>query len=57
MYFVDIMDGMISSFMGPKNGDNNDLGTTDNRPRQLDFGGSTLGQLLNFATTMYNLLR
>ena len=57
MYFVDIMDGMLTSFMGTKDQSGNDLGTTDNRPRNLNFGDSTLGQVLNFAQTMYKMLR
>jgi len=57
MYFVDIMDSMLTSFMGPNDQSGNDLGTTDNRPRNLNFGSSTLGQVLNFAQTMYKMLR
>lgn len=55
MYFVDILDGMLTSFMGPKTVDN-DLGTTDNRPRNLGLGGG-LGQILQFMQTLYNLTR
>jgi len=54
MYFVDIMDGMLNSFMGPKEG--NDVGTTDHRPRNMNLG-STLGTIVNFAQTLYNLTR
>lgn len=57
MYFVDILDGMLTSFMGPnKPLDDNDLGTTDNRPRNLGLGGG-LGQILQFMQTLYNLTR
>ena len=55
MYFVDLMDGMLTSFMGPKE-ENNDLGTTDHRPRNL-FSGSTIGNIIQFAQTLYNLTR
>jgi len=55
MYFVEILDSMLSSFMGPKEQDN-DLGTTDHRPRNL-FGNSAIGNVINFASTLYNLVR
>jgi len=55
MYFVEIMDSMLNSFMGPKEQDN-DLGTTDHRPRNL-FGNSAIGNVINFASTLYNLVR
>jgi len=55
MYFVEIMDSMLTSFMGPKEQDN-DLGTTDHRPRTL-FGNSPIGNIINFAQTLYNLVR
>jgi len=54
MYVVEMMDKMLTTFMGPK--DDNDIGTTDNRPRNLDYFG-TFGQVLNFAQTMYQMLR
>lgn len=56
MYFVDIMDSMLTSFMGPK--ENNDAGTTDNRPRQLNFGNlGYVGQAIQFMQTLYQLTR
>jgi len=54
MYFVEIMDSMLTSFMGPKEQDN-DIGTTDHRPRGL-FGNSRIGTIINFAQTLYNLI-
>ena len=54
MYFVEMMDKMLTTFMGPK--DNNDIGTTDNRPRTMDMLGMG-GQVLQFAQTLYQLLR
>ena len=60
MYFVEMMDKMLTTFMGPKNAAanniDNDLGTTDNRPRSYDYLG-TAGQILNFAQTMYQMLK
>ena len=58
MYFVDIMDKMLTSFLGPQDGvDSNDFGTTDNRPRFLEgLGIDNLGQIIQFAKTLYNLL-
>jgi hypothetical protein len=55
MYFVDIMDNMLTSFMGPKESDN-DYGTTDNRPRNIN-GLGVIGQVFNFAKTLYGLTR
>jgi len=56
MYFVDIMDSMLTSFMGPK--DKNDEGTTDNRPRGLNFGNlGYLGQAIQFMQAMYQLTK
>lgn len=58
MYFVDIMDNMLTTFMGPKDGNKNDYGTTDHRPRSSDLGiGGTVGQIFNFVHTLYNLTR
>ena len=54
MYFVDLMDNMLTTFMGPQ--DNNDLGKTDNRPRYLNNLGY-LGEVVNFARTLYNLAK
>ena len=56
MYFVDLMDNMLTTFMGPQ--DNNDLGKTDNRPRSyLNNNLGYLGEVLNFARTLYNLTK
>ena len=53
MYFVDLMDNMLTTFMGPQD---NDLGKTDNRPRYLNNLGY-LGEVVNFARTLYNLTK
>lgn len=57
MYFVDILDNMLGTFMGPRN----DQGTTDDRPRQYVDGwngiGGMLGQLVTFAQSLYQLTR
>ena len=58
MYAVDMMNNMVSAFMGPALAEKNDLGTTDNRPRSNDdvFGSmGVLGQVLKFASTIYQL--
>jgi len=56
MYFVDLMDNMLTTFMGPQ--DNNDLGKTDNRPRSyLNNNLGYLGEVFNFARTLYNLTK
>jgi hypothetical protein len=64
MYFVEMMDKMLTTFMGPHHGGNNDndIGSTDNRPREYSsyYGNNyfdTAGQILNFAKTAYALFR
>lgn len=54
MYVVDILDSMMTTFLGPK-ADNSDYGTTDNRPRSNAGLGGTLGQLFSFAKAIYSL--
>ena len=56
MYFVDLMDSMLTSFMGPAQ-DKNDLGTTDHHPRGLFGNFGTIGRIVNFAQTLYNLTK
>ena len=55
MYFVDLMDSMLTSFMGPA--EKNDLGTTDHHPRGLFGNFGTIGKIVNFAQTLYNLTK
>jgi len=62
MYFVEMMDKMLTTFMGPHHGNDNDIGSTDNRPREYSsyYGNNyfdTAGQILNFAKTAYALFR
>jgi len=65
MYFVEMMDKMLTTFMGPHHGNDNDIGSTDNRPREYSSsynnGGydyfDTAGQIFNFAKTAYALFR
>jgi len=63
MYFVEMMDKMLTTFMGPHRGNNdNDIGSTDNRPREYSsyYGNDyfdAAGQILNFAKTAYALFR
>jgi hypothetical protein len=56
MYFVDLMDSMLTSFMGPAQ-EKNDLGTTDHHPRGLFGNFGTIGKIVNFAQTLYNLTK
>ena len=56
MYFVELMDSMLTSFMGPAQ-DKNDLGTTDHHPRGLFWNFGTIGKMVNFAQTLYNLTK
>jgi hypothetical protein len=62
MYFVEMMDKMLTTFMGPHHGNDNDIGSTDNRPREYSsyYGNNyfdTAGQILNFAKTAYALFK
>jgi len=64
MYFVEMMDKMLTTFMGPHRGGNNDndIGSTDNRPREYSsyYGNDyfdAAGQIFNFAKTAYALFR
>ena len=77
MYVVDMMNKLVATFMGPETGEvlgailntqmdrnQNDLGTTDDKPRMHNdymgglgglFGNGNLGKLVQFASTLYNL--
>jgi hypothetical protein len=55
MYFIDVFEGLAKSFFSGDS-DNNDVGTTDNKPRS-DSGYNMLGQVLNFAKVVYNLAK
>lgn len=58
MYFIDVFEGLAKSFFAPTHSDSdNDLGTTDNKPRS-DNGFDSFGMLsqaINFAKVLYNL--
>lgn len=53
MFMVDMVNNFFKTFMGSNNGVN-DLGTTDQQPRGF-MNANTLGQVFNFAKTLYNL--
>lgn len=55
MYAVDIMNNMVAAFTGEDNSQENDLGTTDNRPRSSNFG--YLGSILKFAQVVNGLMK
>lgn len=60
MYSVELLNGLINAFFKPPTEENNDLGTTDNRPRMNSdlsglLGNGIVGQVLTFAKTMYDL--
>jgi hypothetical protein len=53
MYFVDVFEGLTKAFFSAE-GDN-DVGTTDNKPRYADSGMGMIGQMISFAKVLYNL--
>lgn len=53
MYFIDVFEGLTKAFFSTEN--DNDVGTTDNKPRYADAGFGMLGQMVNFAKVIYNL--
>ena len=53
-----MIETLMNAFMPSQtDGNGNDQGTTDDKPRAYGQYGGTLGQLVNFAQTIYNLSR
>ena len=58
MSVIDMIETLMNAFMPSQtDGNGNDQGTTDDKPRAYGQYGGTLGQLVNFAQTIYNLSR
>lgn len=54
MYFIDVFEGLAKSFFSASGDSDNDVGTTDNKPRS-DSNFGMLENVLNFAKVVYNL--
>lgn len=64
MYAVDLLNNLVSTFLGPPPNSvddlaaadvGGDLGKTDNMPRGL-LNPDTIGQVVQFAKTVYSLM-
>ena len=60
MSVIDMIETLMNAFLPTQsdaNGMENDIGTTDNKPRLFGQYGGTISQLVNFAKTLYSLSR
>jgi hypothetical protein len=57
MYFIDVFEGLAKSFFAANSESDNDIGTTDNKPRNADMNFGMLNQVLNFAKVVYSLTK
>jgi len=59
MSVIDMIETLMNAFMPSfkTDGNGNDEGTTDDKPRAYGQYGGTISQLVNFAQTLYNLSR